>query len=436
MKQWIKNKIMGDKSPLTARDKKSSPAEYPIDERPSYHKADSKVADVGGGGAAVSIEKKSSLADNPAEEQPNYNKACIKVVGVGGGGGNAINTMIAAGIKGVEFIAANTDLQALNANLAPTKIQLGDRLTKGLGAGAKPQIGRDAAQEDAERLRKILNGADMVFVTAGMGGGTGTGGAPVISAVAREIGALTVGVVTKPFAFEGRRRMQQAIDGIDELTSAVDTLITIPNERLLSVAGEGATAMDAFTLADNVLLNAVRGISDLVVVSGFINVDFADVKSVMQNMGKALMSTGQASGEDRAVKAARQAISSPLLEDQSIDGATGILINITGGHQLTLAEISKAAALIHEAADPDANIIFGSVIDPTLGDEVRITVIGTGVNLGKGKGHPLQPQSDSSGVAGKEAPVRAEEAKKKQPRTIRAISPEKPAAKEGEKSQA
>ncbi|MBU0500485.1 MAG: cell division protein FtsZ [Gammaproteobacteria bacterium] len=362
----------------------------------------------------------SNLSTDATENKPEHTKACIKVVGVGGGGGNAINTMIAGGVKGVEFIAANTDLQALNCNLATTKIQLGGQLTKGLGAGAKPEIGRDAAMEDTERLRKILAGADMVFVTAGMGGGTGTGAAPVISAVAREIGALTVGVVTKPFAFEGRRRMNQAIEGIDELTGAVDTLITIPNERLLSVAGESATALDAFTLADNVLLNAVRGISDLVVVSGFINVDFADVKAVMQDMGKALMCTGRASGPDRAVEAARQAICSPLLEDQSIDGATGILINISGGHQLTLTEINKAATLIHEVADPDANIIFGSVIDPSLGDEVHITVIGTGFKLGQGR--KQAPAESTQGVA----------AEVKQPRTMRAIAPDELEEKKNE----
>ncbi|OGT88561.1 MAG: cell division protein FtsZ [Gammaproteobacteria bacterium RIFOXYA12_FULL_61_12] len=370
-------------------------------------------------------KKKGKPESKPAfdstEGKAEYNKACIKVVGVGGGGGNAINTMISAGLKGVEFIAANTDLQSLNSNLATTKIQLGGQLTKGLGAGAKPEIGREAAMEDTERLRKILAGADMVFVTAGMGGGTGTGAAPVISAVAREIGALTVGVVTKPFGFEGRRRMNQAIEGIDELIGAVDTLITIPNERLLAVAGESATALDAFALADNVLVNAVRGISDLVVVSGFINVDFADVKSVMQNMGKALMCTGSASGPDRAVEAARQAISSPLLEDQSIDGATGILINISGGHQLTLTEINKAASLIHEVADPDANIIFGSVIDPSLGDEVRITVIGTGCKLGEVRKPPRAEAKPETVAEGKQPP-----------RTMRAIAPDEAEEKKNE----
>lgn len=409
MKTWIMNKIMGSKSPRIARDK---------------HAAGSKPST---GGQDVK-EVKFSPATGPGTERspqvsgkdkPNYNKACIKVIGVGGGGGNAINSMIAAGVKGVEFIAANTDMQALNANQAGTKVPLGARMTNGLGAGAKPEIGRDAALEDTERLRKVLSGADMVFVTAGMGGGTGTGAAPVISAVAREIGALTVGVVTKPFAFEGRRRMRQAIEGIEELTGKVDTLITIPNERLLAVTGSEVTAIDAFKLADDVLVNAVRGISDLMVVSGFINVDFADVKAVMQNMGKALMSTGQASGKERAVTAARQAISSPLLEDQSIDGATGILLNITGGPNVTLTEINQAASLIHEVADPDANIIFGSAIDPALGDEVRITVIATGLNLGavKDKSHAVPVANE------KKPPASVEQPKKKQPRTLRAIPP-------------
>lgn len=405
------NKIMGTKPPKIARDRPVIGNRSPVT---THAKKDSV-----GMPAAPTIVKPATV---PSEEKPNYSKACIKVIGVGGGGGNAINSMIAAGVKGVEFIAANTDLQALNANLATTKIPLGDRMTNGLGAGAKPEIGRDAALEDTERLRKILAGADMVFVTAGMGGGTGTGAAPVISAIAREIGALTVGVVTKPFAFEGRRRMRQAIEGIEELTGKVDTLITIPNERLLSVTGSGVTAVDAFKLADDVLVNAVRGISDLMVVSGFINVDFADVKAVMQNMGKALMSTGQASGEDRAIKAARQAISSPLLEDQSIDGATGILLNITGGPNVTLAEINQAASLIHEVADPDANIIFGSAIDPSLGDEVRITVIATGLNLGTVQEQPHQAP------ATKVPPAQIEQPKKKQPRTLRAIAPAESAA--------
>lgn len=422
MKTWLMNKILGS-NPPRVRDRHVAGQKAPV----TAHEVKDSVSTAAPPPFTVRPASAASTDKVP------YSKACIKVIGVGGGGGNAINSMIAAGVKGVEFIAANTDIQALNANLATTKVPLGDRMTNGLGAGAKPEIGRDAALEDTERLRKILAGADMVFVTAGMGGGTGTGAAPVISAIAREIGALTVGVVTKPFAFEGRRRMRQAIEGIEELTGKVDTLITIPNERLLSVTGTGVTAVDAFKLADDVLVNAVRGISDLMVVSGFINVDFADVKAVMQNMGKALMSTGQASGEDRAINAARQAISSPLLEDQSIDGATGILLNITGGPNVTLAEINQAASLIHEVADPDANIIFGSAIDPSLGDEVRITVIATGVNLGAVKEHPQNAVAHSKVEAPKAAPAKVEAPKKKQPpRTVRAIPPAEGVAKSRE----
>ncbi|MCB9557870.1 MAG: cell division protein FtsZ [Deltaproteobacteria bacterium] len=315
-------------------------------------------------------------------EEDAPNQARIKVVGVGGGGGNAINTMIASGLEGVDFIAANTDLQALDSNLAPVKIQLGAQSTRGLGAGANPEIGRNSAMEDTERLQDALAGADMVFVTAGMGGGTGTGAAPVISRVAKEIGALTVGVVTKPFMFEGRKRMRQADGGVEEMRAAVDTLITIPNERLLSVAGQATTMLDAFRKVDEVLLNAVQGIADLVVIHGFINVDFADVRTVMSNMGHALMGSGYACGDRKALEAAKQAVSSPLLEDANIDGATGILINITGGPDLTLTEINEAASLIHEAAHEDANIIFGSVIDAAMEDQVRITVIATGFDRG------------------------------------------------------
>ena len=312
------------------------------------------------------------------EFDDNHNHAKIKVIGVGGGGGNAINTMINCRLEGVDFIAANTDLQALESNSAQIKIPLGHRLTKGLGAGANPDIGKNAAMEDRDRIAEVLDGADMVFVTAGMGGGTGTGAAPVIAEVARELGILTVGVVTKPFGFEGKKRRRQAEEGIQALARAVDTLITIPNERLLSVAGQKTTMLDAFRKADEVLLNAVQGISDLITIPGLINVDFADVKTIMSDMGRALMGTGRASGERRAVEAAQQAISSPLLEDVSITGATGILINITGGPDLTLFEVNEASTLIQEAAHEDANIIFGSVIDPNLSDEVRITVIATG----------------------------------------------------------
>jgi cell division protein FtsZ len=304
--------------------------------------------------------------------------AKIKVIGVGGGGGNALNTMICAGLTGVDFIAANTDCQALQNNRAATKIQLGAQVTKGLGAGANPEIGRQAALEDKDRILAALEGADMVFVTAGMGGGTGTGGAPVIADLARQLGALTVGVVTKPFIFEGKRRQKQAEGGLAELKNAVDTLITIPNQRLLQVANEKTTLLDTFKKADEVLLNAVQGISDLITIPGLINVDFADVRTIMSNMGVALMGTGCSAGEGRAVAAARQAVESPLLEDVTIDGATCILINITGGPDMTLFEVNEASSLIHAAAHEDANIIFGSVIDESMIGMLKITVIATG----------------------------------------------------------
>lgn len=304
--------------------------------------------------------------------------AKIKVIGVGGGGGNAVNTMIAEGINDVEFIAANTDLQALDTNLAGVKIQLGTSLTKGLGAGATPEVGRNAALEDKNLIAKALEGADMVFVTAGMGGGTGTGAAPIIASIAREMGALTVGVVTKPFQFEGRRRRRQADEGIQNLSSAVDTLITIPNQRLLAIAGEDTTILEAFKRADEVLLQAVQGISDLITIRGLVNVDFADVRTIMAGKGLALMGTGRATGASRALEAAEMAVSSPLLEDVSIDGATGILINITGGYDMTLKEINEAASFIEEASDEDAQIIFGNVIDEEMRDEIKITVIATG----------------------------------------------------------
>jgi cell division protein FtsZ len=320
----------------------------------------------------------------------------IKVIGVGGGGGNSINTMIEGGIEGVDFIVANTDCQVLEANQAAIKVHLGKSLTKGLGAGANPEIGRAAALEDASRVAEALAGADMVFVTAGMGGGTGTGAAPVIAQVARDLGALTVGVVTKPFAFEGSQRKKKASGGISELAKAVDALIVIPNDRLISLAGLKMTLKDAFAMVDNVCLNAVRGISDLVTVPGLINVDFADVRTIMTGMGKALMGTGRGTGEKRAIEAAQQAISSPLLEDVSINGATGILINITGGSDLTLAEMNEACSLIEEAADPDANIIFGSVIDAHAGDEVRITVIATGFQPIQSSEHLAPPVRGAS----------------------------------------
>ena len=305
--------------------------------------------------------------------------AKIKVIGVGGGGCNAVNTMIRSGLTGVEYIVANTDSQALNASLAGTKLRLGGNITKGLGAGANPEVGRKAAIEDYERLSEVIQGADMVFVTAGMGGGTGTGAAPVIAKLAREMGALTVGVVTKPFAFEGKKRARQAEEGIRSLEESVDSLICIPNQRLLQLAGENLSLVDTFKAADEVLLNAVQGISDLINNTGLINADFADVSTVMTNKGLSLMGTGTAMGPDRAMKAAKQAISSPLLEDVSIDGATGIIINITGNSSLTTHETNQAVTLIMEAADEDAEIIFGTVIDDTLGENIKVTVIATGL---------------------------------------------------------
>ena len=317
--------------------------------------------------------------------------ARIKVVGVGGGGGNAVNTMISAGLPGVEFIAANTDAQALRSNLSPIKVQLGEKITKGLGAGANPQVGRKAAEEDMERIREHLTGADMVFITAGMGGGTGTGGAPVVARLAKELGALTVGVVTKPFLFEGKKRMKQAEDGMRELKDSVDTLIAIPNQRLLSIAGRNMPILETFKKADDVLLQAVRGISDLITVHGLINLDFADVRTIMSEMGMAMMGAAISAGENRAVEAAQHAISSPLLEDVSIKGARGVLINITGGPTLSLHEVNEAATLIQEEADDDANIIFGAVIDEHMGDEVRITVIATGFGSFDRAREPIRP---------------------------------------------
>jgi cell division protein FtsZ len=304
--------------------------------------------------------------------------ARIRVLGVGGGGCNAINTMIAAELDRVDFIAANTDIQALAANKAPTRIQLGATLTKGLGAGANPEVGREAALESKEYIAASLEGSDMVFVTAGMGGGTGTGAAPVIAEIAKSLGALTVGVVTKPFLFEGNKRRKQAEQGLSELKNAVDTLITIPNQRLLTLSNEPMPLLETFKRADEVLLNAVQGISDLIQYHGYINVDFADVKTIMADRGLALMGTGHSAGEKRAVAAMQQAISSPLLEDITIDGATGLLINITGGRDMTLQEVNEALTLVHDAADPEAEIIFGSLIDESVRDEVKITIIATG----------------------------------------------------------
>ena len=311
------------------------------------------------------------------EQQENL-KARIKVIGIGGGGGNAVNTMIGSKFTGVDFMVANTDAQSLDANRAPVKIQLGETVTKGLGAGANPEIGRRAAQENEEIIQDYLAGSDMIFITAGMGGGTGTGGAPVVARLAREAGALTVGVVTKPFIFEGKKRMRQAEEGIEHLKQNVDTLIVIPNQRLLSIAAKTTTMLEAFHRADDVLLQAVRGISDLIITPGLINLDFADIRTVMAEMGLALMGAASAAGENRAIEAAQKAISSPLLEDISIQGARGVLINITGGPDLCLHEVNEAASMIQEEAHEDANIIFGSVIDETMTDEIRITVIATG----------------------------------------------------------
>ncbi|HEU4385394.1 MAG TPA: cell division protein FtsZ [Anaeromyxobacteraceae bacterium] len=325
--------------------------------------------------------------------------ARIKVIGVGGGGGNAINTMVAARLDGVEFIAANTDVQALSANRAPVKLQLGQAASRGLGAGANPERGREAALEGREAVAEALAEADMVFVTAGMGGGTGTGGAPVIADVARQGGALTVGVVTKPFLFEGNRRRKQAEAGIAELREAVDTLIVIPNQRLLSVAGENMSLADAFKRADEVLLNAVQGISDLITVHGLVNVDFADVRTIMAEQGMALMGTGRAAGERRAVDAMQAAISSPLLEDVAIDGATGLLVNITGGPSLTLHEVNEAVSMAQAAADVEANIIFGSVVDERMADEVKITVIATGFAAKEVTVRPVKPRQVALPVA-------------------------------------
>ncbi|PJJ56021.1 cell division protein FtsZ [Mumia flava] len=310
--------------------------------------------------------------------------AVIKVVGIGGGGVNAVNRMIEAGLKGVEFIAINTDAQALLMSDADVKLDIGRELTRGLGAGANPGTGRQAAEDHADDIEEVLKGADMVFVTAGEGGGTGTGGAPVVARIARSLGALTIGVVTRPFSFEGRRRANQADDGIESLREEVDTLIVIPNDRLLSISDRGVTMIDAFKQADQVLLQGVSGITDLITTPGLINLDFADVKSVMSDAGSALMGIGSARGDDRAVAAAEMAVSSPLLE-ASIDGAHGVLLSIAGGSDLGLFEINEAAALVSEAAHAEANIIFGAVIDDALGDEVRVTVIAAGFDGGMPK---------------------------------------------------
>ena len=313
----------------------------------------------------------------------NEQKAKLKVVGVGGAGGNAVTRMITSGMQGVDFIAINTDAQDLDNNPSEHKIQVGKNLTKGLGAGANSNVGKEAVEADKEVITSLLEGADMVFITAGMGGGTGTGAAPVISQISRELGVLTVGIVTLPFSFEGPKRMNRALEGMAEMKKACDTLIAIPNQKLMSIVDKSTTLPEAFQMADTILHQAAKGISDLINVQGVINLDFADVETIMKNMGEAIMGTGVASGDERAVLAAQQAISSPLLDDASIKGAQGVLVNITGGNDLTLMEANEATSIIFEEAGPSANIIFGAVIDPTLDNEIRVTVIATGFNIPK-----------------------------------------------------
>jgi cell division protein FtsZ len=339
------------------------------------------------------------------DDEPPSAGARIKVIGVGGGGSNAVNHMIEARIEGVEFLVANTDLQALKRSQASVKLQIGAKLTKGLGAGANPEVGRDAALEDTEKIIEALEGADMVFVTVGLGGGTGTGAAPIIASLAAELDALTVAVVTKPFPFEGRHRLRQSEAGLDELRSVVDTLITIPNERLLQAADRNMSLGDAFKMADDVLRQAVQGISDLITIPGFINVDFADVRAIMKGMGIALMGTGHAVGESRAMEATQRAISSPLLEETSINGARGVLVNITGGTDLTLFEVDEAMRVIHDSADPEANIIFGTVPDERMQNEMKITVIATGFDQRQPVENvhpmPVRPTAVGNGAASK-----------------------------------
>jgi len=336
--------------------------------------------------------------------------ASIKVIGIGGGGCNAINRMIEAGIEGVAFISANTDLQALRQSHAPVKLQLGAKLTKGLGAGANPEVGRQAALEDTEKILELLEGADMVFVTAGLGGGTGGGSAPIVASLSSELGAVTVAVVTKPFHFEGKRRMHQAEQAVDELKDSADTVITIPNERLLTAVPPNTSLIDAFKFADDVLRQAVQGISDLITVPGVINLDFADVKTIVTGMGMALMGTGIAEGDSRAETAARKAINSPLLEDTTIEGARGVLINITGSQNMTLHEVSEASRIIQEAAHADANIIFGSVFNDDMENKLKITVIATGFE-DEVRGERLSPRTQPARIEEEEqVPLVAQEA--------------------------
>jgi cell division protein FtsZ len=345
---------------------------------------------------------------------PHNYLAVIKVVGIGGGGVNAVNRMIEVGLKGVEFIAVNTDAQALLMSDADVKLDIGRELTRGLGAGANPDVGSRAAEDHREEIEEVLKGADMVFVTAGEGGGTGTGGAPVVASIARKLGALTIGVVTRPFSFEGKRRAKQADDGITELRNECDTLIVIPNDRLLQLGDIGVSLMDAFRSADEVLLSGVQGITDLITTPGLINLDFADVKSVMSDAGSALMGIGSARGEGRAIQAAEKAINSPLLE-ASMDGAHGVLLAIAGGSDLGLFEINEAASLVQESAHPDANIIFGTVIDDSLGDEVRVTVIAAGFDSGVPTHKKLEPRAVTSATTTATATASAGQVRPPQP---------------------
>ena len=360
--------------------------------------------------------------DEAASAEDSFGPAVIKVVGVGGGGGNAVNRMIASNLSGIEFIAANTDLQALRRCEAQTKLQLGCKITRGLGAGADPEIGRNSALEDTDKILDVLNGADMVFLAAGLGGGTGTGAVPIIGSLSAEVGALTVAVVTKPFAFEGRRRMMVAERGLEELHKAVDTVIAIPNERLLSFVDRGTSLSDAFLTADDVLRQSVQGISDLITMPGEVNADFADVRAIMCGQGIAVMGTGVAAGDNRALEAAQRAVSSPLLEDASIEGARGCLINITGGGTLTLHEVAEAARTISEAVDPNANIISGLVVDETMDEEMKVTVIATGFSADRQPHYGAQESKPKSagtgeasenpdGLAAAPAPVAAGEEK-------------------------
>ncbi len=338
-------------------------------------------------------------------EFDDVSHAKILVIGVGGGGGNAVNTMISGNLDGVEFVVANTDMQALEANMAPHKIQLGNALTKGLGAGANPDVGRRSAEESMQSIADLIAGADMVFVTAGMGGGTGTGAAPVVAEIAKSLGALTIGVVTKPFSFEGKRRSDQAEGGIENLSERVDTLIVIENERLLQVVERTTPIGDAFRIADDILRQGVQGITDLITVPGLVNLDFADVRTIMRDAGSALMGIGRASGDNRAAEAARAAVSSPLLE-ASIDGATGILLNISGGTDIGLFEVNEAAEVVTSAADPNANVIFGAVIDETLGEEIRVTVIATGFGAARRRRRSEGEGRRPSIVGARERPAR------------------------------